>query len=163
MGELITFIEAYGGEKKFFWTVTTLYQKQQVDLVFFGERLESKWGAKVGSEAEYRFFERAELMRFLVNHKVNLLEWEEKLRGTIKTMAVYASMLTDDAEKILGTKVLAEAKKAYGSFTAQLVATIDNILSAKRNKDHELPTSRSLEEAASPLRLVKDHSSKELR
>lgn len=161
MQDLIGFIDSFAGDKKYFWQISFAYKPEKADIAFFGNKIDNKWAIKLTKEDEWTFFNKDNFLRFLDQEGISFYDLEVKLRSSSKSMAVYAYMLFEEAEKILGKDFVTEAVEEYKQFSKELIRTVESLLAQKSQKSHlQAHTRQEGRSHNFSLRLIKNQSPK---
>lgn len=139
MDAKIKFLDDFSLDRKLYWRVSDIYQRYQWEIVFDKGTPEALWKIRRHGADDWHPMNVKNLYVELSARQVDVAEFDRQLSGNIMTQAVFSSSLLEEAKKILGDKVIAEAISNHNDFAEKLLEMIRDL--TRDSKSESLSTS----------------------
>lgn len=151
MKQYIEFMEKYSIERRFYCRAYDVARQIEWEIYWNqGNDRRKSWGLKMTTEQEWNWYNGEQLVMLMDRYSIDMPLVESELVATIKSMLVLSSLMTADAEKLLGQDIVSLAMEEHEDFTRALVSAIKNYLPEVEVKDEK----KSKREEKVQLRLV---------
>ena len=131
MEELLQFVDDFTFETQLYFRVGSLYEGPTFELQWQSSE-QKPWRMKEVGAPEWRSFKTNEFLQALNQDKVNLMDFEIKLRSNLLQQVAYAESYIRRAEKLFGRETIQEAIITNKEFLRELEKAVHSLLGEKK-------------------------------
>ncbi len=150
MQKYLNFIDQYSLERQHYWRLDDVYKKKQWEIFWCQSRRQQKWGIKSPEEEDYQWMTKEDLLKELNTRHIDLQQFTLEVLAVIRNMAVYAAMIINEAQELIGEDDLNQAIVDHHKF----VETLKQIVSDQVEKNKEETTQQTSDSDASVIKIL---------
>lgn len=125
MQQLIDFLENHAIDKNFYCRAHNYAGTTEWEVHWKHKPNQKRcWGVKRTLDAEWSWYTSKQLADVLSAFNINTDLIESEMVSNIKSMVVYSNLMLEEAKRVLGENIIADAMIEYHEFTQALISCL---------------------------------------